>query len=214
MANGTHHIQGILSLSSLPRITPDMSDVSGTSGLPAGIHVELDLTINPSGRLERIDIEFSITGTQLKVSCLGTVTEDHIQFQVRGLEEIAGIPHTFDYPFDTETAYWETFAPRDRLPELQMGHSWETRAANPLANLPGPFRWLVGGVAEHIVRHEVVAIESLTLEDRSLSCFVVEHTRVAETTRSWVSVADGRVLRHEFTFAGKRLTLHRLSDSN
>jgi len=214
LANGTHRIRGILSLNSLPRMAPDMGAASGNTMLPEGIHVELDLTINPAGRLTHIAIEFSITGTHLKVSCLGTVTGDHIHFQVQGLEEITGIPRTFDYPFRSETAYWETYAPRDRLPNLQMGHSWETRAANPLAKLPGPFRWLVGRAAEHIVRHEVVAIEPVIFEDRSLRCFVVKHSRLSETTRSWVSVVDGRVLRHEFTFAGKRLTLHRLSDSN
>jgi hypothetical protein len=213
-ADGTHRIRGILTFDKLPQATPDAEVSAGNSIVPRGIHVELDLAINAVGRLTSVDCGLSILDTHLNVSCLGRVAGDRIRFRVKGLEEIPAIPREFDYPFHSETAYWEDYAPRDRLSGLKLGHVWSTRSANPLARLPGPLQWLVGGAAESVVTHEVVSVETLSFQGQTLSCFVVEHRQQAGTNRSWVATEDGRVLRHEFRFIGRQFTLHRLADSN
>ena len=163
VANGSCRIHGILSFDKLPLGSMNLSQSESDLTDSQGVHVELELTVDPQGRLVELHCVVSLFGSNLRIACQGRVVEDRIEFHLQGLDDIPAIPRRFDYPFDSNTAYWENFTPRDRFSGLELGQVWSTRVANPLAKLPGPLRWLMRGAKESVVTHEVTAIEDLSL---------------------------------------------------
>jgi hypothetical protein len=97
--------------------------------------------------------------------------------------------------------------PVDRLPGLRVGKQWTSRIVNPFSAL-SPGNWLMGGQPTfEIIQHQVTGTETISWNDQSFACFVVEHFHERASSKSWVRIQDGRVLRQQAPFGDVTITL-------
>ncbi|MFV2065530.1 MAG: hypothetical protein ACC645_01020 [Pirellulales bacterium] len=213
--DGTTTILAVLKLDDLETISQQPKrrrgsahHVTGTEGL----ELRSTLRISPEGHLSAVDLEVLMSEASIFVALHGIASQGVLHFRVEGLEEIPAIPRSFDYAVPEDAIMLERLAPVDRIPGLYPGRSWTTRSVNPIAALPGPLKWLLGGEPVEVIHNRVTATEAITQDGQHVICHVVEHRQNHLVGKTWVRVTDGRVLRRVFQLAGMKMTLTRKSE--
>jgi len=214
-ADGTTTVLAVLKLDNLQTISRHPKRRSGrahhVSGAE-GLELRSTLRVSADGHLSAIDLEVLMSEASIFVALHGVADQGVLHFQVEGLEEIPAIPRTFDYAMPEDAILLERLAPVDRIPGLYLGRSWTTRSVNPIAALPGPLKWLLGGDPVEVIHNRVTATDALDLGGQHVICHVVEQRQDRLIGKTWVRVTDGRVLRRTFQLAGMTMTLNRKSE--
>lgn len=177
-----------------------------------GLELRSVLRISPEGKIAAVDLEVRMSEASIFAALHGIADGDVLRFRVEGLDEIPAIPRTFDYAVPEDAIMLERLAPVDRIPGLYQGRTWTTRSVNPIAALPGPLRWLLGGEPVEVIRNRVTGTETIKLDGQHVICHVIEHHQSQMIGRTWVRVTDGRVLRRTFRLGGMMMTLDRKAE--
>lgn len=161
--------------------------------------------ISSLGKLREFNAEIKLEGTNIRAEVTGVVEDGNLVVTTTGLPLVSGETRM---AVDPETLVVNLLTPLDRIPDLWVGKQWTTRVVNPFAALlPTAAGGLLGGKSFDVIQHAVVGIEPITWNNAPVPCHVIEHKHDRVTSRSWVRIRDGRVLRQEVPIGGLKVTL-------
>lgn len=164
-----------------------------------------EFVVSPLGRLDHFEASIAMEGSSLRVVVKGTVEEDKLRLETRGL---AFLEKDAVLSIDPESLLVDPLGPLDRLPGLRVGKSWTTRVVNPLSALISPRAFFSSSrPSVEVVHHRVVGFDSLSWGGRPRRCYLVEHRHGSVVGKTWARVEDGKVLRQEVPVGGWILAL-------
>jgi hypothetical protein len=139
----------------------------------------------------------------------GTVADDQFLAAVELKSPIRNVSKTLDPIPVPKGQPLNPLQPVNRIAGLKPGRRWVVHEFDPLAEIVKQFG-LGGTEKKGSLVAEVLEPRDLDRRDGPVPCWVIEYRRDGELkARTWVRVADGKVLKQEAFEKGEHLTIDR-----
>lgn len=208
--DGAMRVESLLHLDRLPLagVLPGWTKLLLPGAAPEepleGCEIRGRMEIDPRGRLTAFDSAVDLAGGG-RIDLDGEVAGGEVTIRIRA----GDMRHESKRHLPESLLLGDEFSPSATLPGLFPGRTWTVP-------LYGPFR--PAHAPLEILHAEVVASESVLVDDRLVTADVVEYSddpagHREPRVRAWVERGSGRVLRQEAALLGKRLVFRRRSDA-
>ena len=160
------------------------------------LEIESRYLVDRSGNLHSFRLEVkSPESPETLVEVTGEVKGKRIEVVSRGPVEI--LNKRFPIPYEPKSVIQDVLGPLDRLPGLHVGQRWESKVINP-------FTGQVSAVKAEVKRRDLTQWNG-----KLVRTFQVVQTMAPLSTRTWVRIDDGVIIRQEVPLPLVRLVLER-----